>query len=94
MHMRWGCILVVYGFEIFPDGAWWLAEIPKSVSADNGSDEESVILISVLYDDEEREQKERDEKEEKMLSECKILSLIIRMARENGELTNVKISNT
>lgn len=29
-----------------------------------------------------------------MLSECKMHFLILRMSRENGELTNVKISNT
>lgn len=55
MYMRWGCIFVVYGFEIFFDGVWWLVEILKLVFVDNGSDEELVILILVFYDDEERE---------------------------------------
>lgn len=59
---------MIYGFETFPYGAQRLAEIPKLVFADDGGDEESVILIPVLT---MREQKEQTEKEGEMTAECK-----------------------
>lgn len=41
-----------------------------------------------------KEKEKKEKEEERMLLEYKIHFLILRMVRENGELTNVKISNT